>query len=211
MLTDKIKVASDGLGREEALNEVEKFASYVGLDRQETLRLRLLAEETMGMVAAITHDFVAEYWLEKSEEGVCSIHLKAETPMNFEKREQLLEVSTSGKNEAAKGFMGKIRSIFQNGVAILDEANKASIEYGGNPIMFLSMGAVDYDMVGTTVPAYQWSLNSYRANVGNSKEASPEVKEAWDELENSIVASLADEVKVAIRGDIAELTIEKKF
>ena len=210
MQTDKIKVASNGTGRAEALNEVEKFAAYVGLDNQEALRLRLLAEETMGMVAAITHDFIAEYWLEKDEEGVCSVHLKAQTPMSMEKKEQLLEVSTSGKNEAAKGFMGKIRNIFQNGITLIEDANRASVEYGGNPFMFFSMGVVDYDMI-SAAPAYNWSLNSYRENVESSKEGSPEAQEAWDELENSIVASLADEVKVSIKGDIAELTIEKKF
>ena len=211
MQTDRIKVASDGTGREDALNEVEKFASYVGLETQDTLRLRLLAEETMGMVSAITHEFKADYWLEKNEDGACIVHLKADTPMSMEKREQLLEVSTSGKNEATKGFMGKIRNIFQNGVTLIEDANKASMEQGGYPFMFFSMGAVNYNAIGAAATAYDWSLSKYRENVESSMDENPEAKEAWDELETSIVASLADEVKVSIQGNIVELTIEKKF
>ena len=37
MQTDRIKVASDGSGREEALREAEKFAQYVGLSPKEGL------------------------------------------------------------------------------------------------------------------------------------------------------------------------------
>ena len=36
-------------------------------------------------------------------------------------------------------------------------------------------------------------------------------KEAWDELEKSVVAKVADDVKVAIRGRTVEMTIVKKL
>ena len=36
-------------------------------------------------------------------------------------------------------------------------------------------------------------------------------REAWDELEKSVVKNIADDVRVAIRGGFVELTILKKL
>ena len=36
-------------------------------------------------------------------------------------------------------------------------------------------------------------------------------QEAWDELEKSVVAHVADDVKVSIKGLTAEMTIIKKY
>lgn len=213
MNTDVIKVFSDGTGRTEALEQVDKFSEYVGLDEKQDMRLRLLVEETLGMVAAITHDFRGDYWLEHSDDGVCRIHLRAETIMDLDKKEQLINVSTSGKNEAAKGFMGKIKDIFQNGIIGIEEANKASLEYGLDPYTFAYMGAAGIDGMGVSSATHMhsWSLQNYRQRVEQEKDSDPRVCEAWDELEKSIVASIADEVKVSVSGSTAELVIEKKF
>ena len=35
--------------------------------------------------------------------------------------------------------------------------------------------------------------------------------EAWDELEQSVVANIADEIKIGIADDSAEMIIYKKF
>ena len=39
----------------------------------------------------------------------------------------------------------------------------------------------------------------------------PEFKEAWDELEKSVVSHVADEVKVSIRSGTVEMIIYKKL
>ena len=46
----------------------------------------------------------------------------------------------------------------------------------------------------------EWTLSNYKAQMKEDE---------WDELERSIVASLADEVKVRINGSKVELVIEK--
>ena len=56
-----------------------------------------------------------------------------------------------------------------------------------------------------------WTLDTYRQGVDGAKETGEEAKEAWDELEKSILANLADDLIVAIRGDEAEITVVKKF
>ena len=47
---------------------------------------------------------------------------------------------------------------------------------------------------------------SYRVQQNDSA-----AKEAWDELEKSVVAKVADDVKVSIRGRVVEMTIIKKI
>ena len=54
-------------------------------------------------------------------------------------------------------------------------------------------------------------MEAYKEALEKRKETEEEAKEAWDELEKSIVANLADEVKVAVRGDNVELVIDKSF
>ncbi len=211
MQTDRIKVASDGSGREQALREAEKFAQYVGLGRKEGLQLRLLAEETLGMVSAITEEFQADFWIENTEAGGCRIHLTAQTDMNYTKKKELVAVSSSGKNEAAKGFMGKIRELIENSLySSAEELDNLSAD-GMGPMMYTSMGMCDSDLMVTDSMLYLWSLERYRAAIDENQEDSPEVEEAWDELEKSIVANIADDVRVSVSGSNVELVIEKQF
>ena len=209
MQTDKIKVGSNENGRAEALKEAEKFSEYVGLSEKEALRVRLLTEETMGLVAAITGNFDADFWIE-SEDNDCKIHLLANTQMNLAKKEELVSISSSGKNEAAKGFMGKIRDIFENSFYNVEEVENLSYTYGGGPIMYASMGMMGPETTNLNSLVCSWSLNKYREALGYHEE-NPAVKEAWDELEKSIVASLADDVRVSVSGDNVEMVIEMKF
>ena len=210
MQTDKIRVASNGSGREQALQEAEKYAQYVGLDRKAGLQLRLLTEEALGMVAAITEDFDADFWIEKAETGVCRLHLVAKTDMDYAKKKELVSVSTSGKNEAAKGFMGRIRDLFENVLFYEnDEMDPLMARIGAEQAYFASMGMCEPGMMEADSMLYLWSLERYREAVRENQETSQEDQEAWDELEKSIVASIADDVRVSVSGSTVELIIEK--
>ena len=57
---------------------------------------------------------------------------------------------------------------------------------------------------------YLWSLESYKKSVEQASTGDAAAKEAWDELEKSIVASIADDVKIGVSGNTVELIIEKK-
>ena len=205
MQTDKIKITSSGVGFEEALDEATKFASYTGLDKKATLRVRLLTEETLGLIGAITGDFSALFSIESEKNCAVRIHLTASTQMDFAKRKELIEASTNKKNAAAKGFMGKIRQLFENAMYSVDEVGALSVEYGDNVMMYGTVGMND---VNTS--AYVWSLNNYRNSVEGASGNDEAAKEAWDELEKSIVASIADEVTVGVKGSTVELVIEKR-
>ena len=211
MQTDKVKVGSDGEGVTAALEVVSKYAGYEGLDKKAELRIRLLAEETLGMVSAIAEDFDALFWLESGEDKQCRIHLVAQTRMDYAKRSELLNASKSGKNMAARGIMGKIRVLMENAVYGMDEMGMLSTEYVGTPFMYGTMGMCDIETATMNSYIMEWSLAKYRQSVDEAPEDDAAASEAWDELEKSIVANIADDVRVGVKGDTVELVIEKRF
>jgi len=56
-----------------------------------------------------------------------------------------------------------------------------------------------------------WTLQTYRANLEEKHVDNEAADAAWDELEKSIVANLADDVVVGVKGDCIELVIIKNL
>ena len=211
MKTDKINVNSNGEGKEQALDEVIGFARNLGLDKKSSLRLRLLAEETLGMVNSITDDFNARFWLESKDYNVCLIHLTASARMNADKKNAFIKASSDKKNSAVKGVMGKIREIIENGLYNLDSVSGKVVNYGNRIFMYGTSGKVDMENFAMDSCISVWSMEKYKKSLDEAKNDDEIAEEAWDELEKSIVANLADDIKVGISGDKVELLIEKKF
>ena len=114
MKSNACVIKRGGAGLESILAEVEKVAEYNKLPQKETLRLRLLAEELVGMLPELVKNFEGVFWVQ-SEENKYELHteLFVDT-LSREKKQALIAVSASNKNAAAVGFMGKIRDIAQN-------------------------------------------------------------------------------------------------
>ena len=201
MKTDTITISSLGSGMSEAFEQVESVASYKGLDHKQKLHLQLLTEETMGLMRSITGAQEGSLWIEDEKQpGTFEIHLKVITAMNADKREALLSASTSGKNDAARGIMGRLRDFFTR-----DDAADAGFF---TPMMSEAM----YEYSTSPSLDLEWSLMRYRDEVVQRKSGQDEeALQAWDELEKSVVAHVADEVKVFIRWDEAELVIFKQL
>ncbi len=205
MISDTITIEAGGRGIDGALVQSEKTARYNGLSHKQQLRLRLLAEEMTGMLRGIVGDMTASFWIETNSR-MFELHLTTMTMMDSTKRRKLLSTSTSGKNEAAKGFMGKLWDIFMK----MDEPE--DMHY---PKTFVSgfvhsdSGAFDAPIgVDMQTLIVGWSLNNYKGTV---REDISHNREEWDELEKSIVAKLADEVRISIDGNIVEMVIFKSF
>ena len=206
MTTEQVYVKNDGEGLDKALILAENFAKTVELSTRNSIHLRLLTEEVLGMVHAITGEFKAVFWLE-GDAKECRILLKADTLMDSTKRKELISASSSGKNEAAKGIMGKIRELVEVGMENFDEIGQLQMQYGVNPMAYGNMGL---DNEAMSQAMLTWSLKQYRESL--SEESSEEYyEEAWDELEKSVVANLADDVRVGIRNDKLQMTVFKKF
>lgn len=200
MKTNEISISANGTGMREAIEMTETLGEQGGLDRKSKLHLRLLSEELIGLLRGITGDVQATYWVEEDDKSY-ELHLKSEIMLTQEIHEQLLSVSSSGRNEATKGFMGKLRDMIM--VSMLPSSTVSSALTGFS-MGFGTMASPGAASVGADV--YLWSLSMYRQEI----EKNPEDQEIED-LQRSIVANIADEVKVSMKNPKVEVTIFKKF
>ena len=201
MKTDVITVTDDLEGMDAAIEAEEKFAAYYGITGRDALHLRLLTEEMISMIHGIFDEFCGEFWLEseQTKKGLlCRLCLSAEKQVNKEQEAHMLSVASSGKNESAKGIAGKIRELFRQS---LQEASDEDTQY----LSRMADACIGNGMAGA-MDANYWSLQIYRESVSAKKT---EQKEEWDELEKSIIAKLADEVKVWLKADATEIVAEK--
>jgi hypothetical protein len=200
MRTDVIAVSSKGARMEAALIQADKVAAYKEMGPKNALHLRLLTEEMMGLMRSITGDVTGKFWIQDENE-VYELHLQVEKWLTSETREKLLAASTTGKNESAKGLMGRLRNFFEIGA---DEDVAAYT----NPLVLPGM----YEHTTAPTMDWEWSMVEYQEALTSYKpEKEENVQEARDELEKSVVAHVADDIKVGIKGRIVEMIIIKKM
>ena len=199
MKTDVIVVSSRGNRMETALGQAEKVAAYKGLSGKDALQLRLLTEEMLGLMRAVTGETEGKFWIE-DEDGMYRLHLQVKTRLNSEERQLLLSVSSTGKNESAKGLMGRLADFF-------DWGSDDDLAAYSSPL--LMPDALEY----SSSPAldWEWSMMRYENALSARISQDEAAREAWDELEKSVVRHVADDVRVSIRNGVAEITILKKL
>lgn len=150
-----------------------------------------------GMTMALdeVEDFEADFWMESTEECSCELHLLAVADMNFKKRQDLINTSIHKRNEASVGIMGKIKdSLFYLGSG----SNRPVGDYH-------MVGCVSYEKIQL------WSLEQYRLCLEKDREEGADVDALFDELEKSIVANIADDVRVSVQDNNIEMIIRKNF
>lgn len=197
MKTDIVELNKENDFLNEAIEQTEKAAKYGGLDSKQTIRLRLLTEELLNMLPEMLEYCKGEFWVEneKKEYTLC-VNVTLDDILDAD-RDMLMSVSTSGKNAAAVGIMGKIRAVTE--MMLVDYIN-AQAE---NPYNFYSMG-MEPDMYNYV---NAWTLEQYR----RSAQEKEENHAVWDELEKSIIANLADDVIVGIIGKKVDIKVKKSF
>lgn len=186
------------------LNEVEKVAEYNGLTRKETIQLRLLAEEMIGMQEGILGFVEGAFYLE-NKDRVYNLCLHSDVRVEDGTREKFVELSTNKQNAAYSGFKGKIRMTIDsmlNGAS--GDIYLSGYDYMGDPLVFSYPSFFQRSMHGEDFYEQTWSLSQYREKVRENEEQ-------WDELEKSIVASIADEVIVGARTNYVDIIVVKKF
>lgn len=188
-------------GKKTVLDEVEKTAQYNGLNDTDSLRLRLLAEELTELTAGIVGKYQAQFWIE-AERKKFKLNLQIEMETDAKKREQLIGISTDHRNAAAKGVMGRIRTFLEDCVCNYEETG---LYCAKNGIDMADLGNM-YSASKINNQQLAWSLSGYAREI--SRENHPE---EWDELEKSIVANLADDIRVSILGKKIEIVVKKSF
>lgn len=206
IVSDKFMVNSDAGRMAAARYATENFAWQVKLDKRDTLRLDLLVEETLGMAKTMLEDFYGQIWF-VADGKACEIHLEATADMNADKKENLLSVSSTGKNAASRGFMAKLGEVISGALRstgrTLDAYGQETMKYGIVHTPTPMMGNADMMTI--------WTLQTYRNDVSQARDTAEGAEEAWDELEKSIVAKLADDIVVGVKGDRIDLVIAKRF
>ena len=207
MKTDIIKIGGDKGNFDVALAQSEKFAQYNSLKEKDSRRLRLVVEEALGMMKELAEDFTADFWIEGNDE-ICAVFIDASTDITSEKRSNLLAVSSKQNNILAKGVMGKIRSVFEAALLSYSESySEMLLNYGVVADPF-NMG-----QYGGFMPYYDnpmWSLRAYTEGIQDGADTDEQKKEAWDELEKSIIANIADDVQIGVMGDRVKMVIYRK-
>ncbi len=197
MVTDKFKVDSEGNGWEEAMNEAEHCGDYCGIAKNDTLRLRLLTEELLGLMKSTVGKFSGNYWIEKTNDNTFKIHLNSDVFVNMEQRDELLSAAKTSSKEK-KSIFSMIKGVWKD---YLD----AQSVIMSDPNAQMQVNIMGMDVTASGLPLYSWSLNNYIDNMPEEEKAEK------DELEKFILKSIADDLLVSVRKDFAELTAVKKF
>ncbi|MBE5828809.1 MAG: hypothetical protein E7305_05010 [Butyrivibrio sp.] len=196
MKSESIVISTNESNIDKVLEVVEAFSKDI--DHKAALRIRLLAEETMNLIRSITGEMDAEFFLEREDDQV-RLHLNTNTIMFAQKRKELMEISTSKENAAAKGFMGKIREVFELAMLPKDERSARESRIG-------MMGLVDPTALSAT-SSETWKMSNYKDSVDKMDQNTEFAQEARNELERSILGNIAKEVEISIIGDDVRMTI----
>lgn len=197
---DSTKIDTDGI-----FDKADELISDLELSRKNAIHMKLLFEETVGMLKELTCDYHAAIWFEKYRHECC-IRVTGKTNMDVEKKMSLLDMATQKGNTLAKGFMGKIGDVIENGLLGYNNVMKLQQQYGGGYINYGTMGMYN-GIEGMADSGIMWSLYEYKESLGDVIEENEEAQTAWDELEKSIVASLAKDVIVGVKGNRLDMTL----
>ena len=178
MKSKTIAIHSTGDGFRDANQETEQMAA--GLTTEQSLSLCLITEEMLSLFNSVTGSISnAEFWLE-NEGSLYTLHLTVQQKLGNVQREELIKSSSSGTNDAYKGFLGALKEIF---------------------IQALSVGK-DIDQYYSSS-----SYSSQAADLSDDVISSPK----WDQFERSVLLSLADNIRISIKGGLVDLIVIKQF
>ena len=185
-------------GQENVLTEVEKTATYCDLGHKDTLRLRLLAEELTGMTAKIIGSYHAAFWVEAHKKSF-ELHLGLDMKLSPKDRQQILSIAQKKTPSAPVGIMDRIRLFFEHCVSSYEETGAYCTSNG------INMGTMGEMFSSSTMEgsSLTWSLNQYTNNLKEENN-----REAQDGLEQSIVASLADDILVKVKEGHTEILVK---
>lgn len=172
------------------MEEVSKTAAFLELSHSDSLKLTLMTEEMLEMMKEIIYSFFGRFWMETSDKKVI-LHLEMlSRKLSQEEKDILIAASTSGQNVAEKGLKGRILSMIKHG-------NKGKSELESESDLF----------VRTDEDLYTGTMYVLNTDPDEGKRVITKIKD----IEHSILTSVADEIKVGIQSDKAEVIVVKNF
>lgn len=189
--TCKLSSFNDDIPRNIILTEVEAFCDEGNIGEKDRLHLRLISEEIMDVLPKLLSFCDGELWLERTGDMV-EVHaaIYADRP-DKEYRERLQALTGHHEKEGAAGVLDKIRNEAAKGLEkiLLREKDFRESEY--------------------------WSLLGYKEEADDGDDLLPTGNEGKDsdrmtQIERSVIANIADDVIVKIRGHLVDIIAKKR-
>ena len=200
-----VKINSQGMGFTEVLEEAESLAGENGLDGKQQAQIRLIAEETMEMVRNLSDEFEAELSM-TIDNGQFELKMYSKTRMDSQKRERLQEIVS--KDRDTREVSGKIRAILESRYYDETESNEKLFEEMG--IQRVEAGELEDGEDDPKEEEYVWSLQNYGFVTFDKQESIWEDDTDWAEIGRSIIANLADDLRIYIFRDHQELIVTRQ-
>ena len=205
VVTEYMFIDSDKFDMDKSSERAEELISDLQISKKNELHMKLLFEESIGMLQEMVGDYHVALYMERYKNETC-IKLTAKTEMDADKKKSLIDVSKQHENLFAKGVMGKISEVIENGLLNYDSVMKLEHQYGLDMVQYGAMGLYT-NMDGLSDGGVMWSLSDYKQALKEASEENDGANQAWDELEKSIVASLAKDVLVGVKGNRVDMTL----
>ncbi len=192
-----------------AYERIDEKIAELNLGNKDSIRMKLLFEETIGMIKEMTGDFYAMIWAERFERKCC-VKLVGSTKMSADKKYEILSMSRSGKNNMARGFMGKVKDIVETGILNYESVMSLNQKFNGVVVNYGGMGIycdAGIAMNPGAFNGFMWSMTDYKKALAEKAGEDLGMQGAWDELEKSIVANVADDVIVGVKKDNVQMTM----
>ncbi len=134
---------------EEAVDAAKHFAEEQNMTGQASMQLELLMEESVGFVQRVAEQTRRAFWIEGT--GVAyRIHIKFAAQVGTDEYKKLLQVSSSGRNEASNSFSDRIWSAVFMGIKPPKARRRKNVK-AGNFEWKLSGADVSEEEIGNSV------------------------------------------------------------
>jgi len=179
---------------------VDEFDDVISLDKKESNSIRLIAEEILGVTAAIFEITDGQLWIEEND-GKVEVHVSTSTMLSDGTKEKVQKLSENG-NEAYKGMSGLLKRV----VDLMKNSFSAA-----NPVL-LSEGSIAAEMSAGYIYTSQTMNECLEWNMQKAEELMrlDEKADTWDELELSVLKKLSENILVSYRADCVDITIITK-
>ena len=176
--TNTVRLLDNCSNIKEAVDVADIFSKKQRLEPAAKMQLELLTEETIGIISSIVEGANTSFWIEGS--GLkYRIHVSFSAKLDSAEYKKLINLSSSGKNEAAKGFTARIWDIMIRG---LNDAQNSDNDKNNSD----------------TGTGYNWSLSE-----------ADEINE--EEISESILGAIADDIKVSVTKDRVNFMVIKSL
>lgn len=116
MQSKVITIHSSGEGFKDANIETERMGA--GLSEENRMQLCLITEEMLSLFNSITGSVENAAFRIESEGSRFILYLSVQQKLGNVQRGELIRSTTSGENEASKGFLGKLKEMFIQAMSV---------------------------------------------------------------------------------------------